>query len=238
MKDSLIKDQKFHLIHVYRKDEKSGKLTHLKSFDYLLSYKENKVHLYLPLDGSFQLIYDFGLNAGDTYEAYCNFSNDLFTVKIDSTSTITSDGINRKVQYVTSKDFKGCNLHGMVIEGIGSTENIMPRYTTVDPPAGGYIICFSNGSFSYPSGANCDKLVSVNEQPEEHINIFPNPTTGDMVINGIEAMEYEIWNAQGKFITKNKVEQNTIKTESLQEGLYILVLISKVRRHAIKVIKQ
>ncbi len=77
--------------------------------------------------------------------------------------------------------------------------------------------------------------------PEKSIRIFPNPATAEIHINGInerESVSFEIFDIQGREITKGAIKQNTIPVRSIPNGIFVLKLMIGNRAEHFLVLKR
>lgn len=227
-KDTIIAGESYHKIQSFNKDPESGEITHGYIPDFNLQYSNNQIFLYSASDSLRHLVYDFNLEADDSYLAYCDIDPSQFLVHIDSTTVIEHNGTERKVQFVTSEHTGGCYMYGEIIEGMGSVHHILPRYSFVDPPPGGYIVCYNDLSFSYPDDANCQSIVSTTEGKTKGFKVYPNPAKDLLLLELDEAvsnLSYSIINITGSTILRGKVDQKKqIDIHGLSSGLYIITL--------------
>lgn len=70
------------------------------------------------------------------------------------------------------------------------------------------------------------QFLSVEENQELKISLFPNPATHHIRISGIGSGNFRIVNAEGKEILNGSLENPVIQTESLKNGFYILEITS------------
>ncbi len=77
----------------------------------------------------------------------------------------------------------------------------------------------------------CSPVLKAPEPPADSLQLFPNPTNGDVKLQfgSIQIAEIRIFDAAGKLIqTLKKIEkgETTIKTSHLPSGLYFLRLLT------------
>ena len=83
-------------------------------------------------------------------------------------------------------------------------------------------------------------VVSVFENEMKNINVYPNPTTGELIIDNeqftINNTEYIIFNLTGQMVLQGKLqgETTTINVESLPSGMYFL----RIGEKAVKFVKE
>ena len=83
-----------------------------------------RVYFYNYQSSQFSLLYDFNLNAGESFMLYPQGAlEDSFLVVVDSTGLDTINGFLRKTQFIHAQPFPphiAYQFSGKVIEGIGS----------------------------------------------------------------------------------------------------------------------
>ncbi|MDP2454200.1 MULTISPECIES: T9SS type A sorting domain-containing protein [unclassified Kaistella] len=74
--------------------------------------------------------------------------------------------------------------------------------------------------------ANCGTLLKTVDSPKGAVNVYPNPTTGVLFVNGMQPKQANVFDVSGKLIP-TKVEGNKIDTQKLPKGNYILKMEDK-----------
>lgn len=75
--------------------------------------------------------------------------------------------------------------------------------------------------------ANCGTILKTGENPKgATVNVYPNPTTGVLFVNGMQPKQANVFDVSGKLIPI-KVEGNKIDTQKLPKGNYILKMEDK-----------
>lgn len=79
----------------------------------------------------------------------------------------------------------------------------------------------------------------IQNQPEEYIRIFPQPSTGFFTVESPEAIEsMEVYSTQGTIVlSKTGAEKNTIDITGSENGIYILKVKTKKGMRTFKIIK-
>ena len=106
-------------------------------------------------------------------------------------------------------------------------------YLTFSPSGSGFYLnlCVDKYAFctipDYPLVWGQTDLWSV-EEPESSAfaNLYPNPTTGIVRIEGENAMEVQVFNALGQLV-KTAQNANEISLEGLPQGIYLLRVTTK-----------
>lgn len=216
------------------------------TFQGLLRDESEKVY-FIPTYGDEGLLYDFGLNVGDTVSIISLPSQyvgeiEIFVIAID---TIEYEGVQRKRMQLDSEHNY---LTEYWIDGIGN--NWGPLYTMIY----NYGICpswelicvheYDELIFILPYIESCyEKNVGIDEiLQNSNVSISPNPVQQGQIIE-VEAnnsiAEIQIYNVSGKLektISSSFTKKQGIDTHDLEKGFYLLkieieggwVLTSKV----------
>ena len=208
-----------------------------------LREESDKVY-YLPTYGDEGLLYDFGLNVGDTaYIISLPSIGSELEIYITAIDTIEYEGVQRKRMQVEGEDFPP----EYWIEGIGDVYG--PLYTMIHQfwicPSWLLICAHENDELIYmePYAESCyETSVGIDELSLVNISITPNPVKQGQAIK-IEAFNsisnIQVYNIAGKLIKTTSPTFNndqSINTHDLEKGLYLLkiemadgeVLTSKV----------
>ncbi len=179
--------------------------------------EEDEIYLYQSGDtvfryyeGSFNLLYNFSLGAGDTLEVFTEICDGIpLKVRIDSVSTIQLGDQTLRVQYISEPHAidEGCNgafFSGPLVEKIGDLGFFIPQFGAVDPPLSCGFIGYEDPSciglpedlVSIPLGANdsinvCnynveDFLIEVSNKAwisPPNLMVFPNPSQNMLKIS-------------------------------------------------------
>ncbi len=180
-----------HVVEVVGKEMYQGKLCSkligigaASVPDPLFVYSENdSVFFYSLLSGSFELLYDFGAEAGESWViGGLNTPEglDSVIVFIDSVSQITVNGTLLKIQH-TSCPYLFFDWGCEIIAGIGNTYFLTPNYGLFEGGIGG-LRCYTDTEndlhfVSYP----CDTTLVTSNTIEANtilpISISPNPAS-------------------------------------------------------------
>ncbi|WP_167618399.1 T9SS type A sorting domain-containing protein [Maribellus sediminis] len=194
-----------------------------------------KVYLFISENSSYQLIYDFAANTGDTIEVYCRQTpismDSTIIIRVDSVSNIDVDGNELKVQYVSQIYSEGDEyyMEGEIIENIGWTGFMFPLHAWADPPYGGPLRCFQNdktGLYKLTE-TDCDYLTSnpIIEK-QNQIKIYPNPAKNNIRFNfGDQRVEQiQIIDCIGRVYENINIQlrhELYLSVEKYQPGIYI-----------------
>ncbi|MDF1697780.1 MAG: T9SS type A sorting domain-containing protein [Saprospiraceae bacterium] len=235
--DTMIQDQVFTKLNFQYFNDTIGEFSSYPNSTIFLRYENNKIYHYNTWNFTSNLIYDFTVDAGESYICYCDINDEEFEVFVDSISYYEYGNITRKIQHVSSGFQSGCELNGKIIEGMGYEDYILPVYTTVDPPPGGSIQCFNDGNFRYPTGETCLEVVNIEDLPIDDINLFPNPVSHSLVIQGGGFSTYALFSLDGRIIQQGQLSMNTIDLSSVPVGTYFIELIQERKRVFKKIVK-
>ncbi len=156
---------------------------------------------------------------------------------IDSITTETIDGFDYKKWHGQKICVMGANSSGpyeqfIILESIGQIENGYLFWNIDGCAIGGGInsfVCYNNGSFSYPPGIECEKLLLAsndNHLVANSIDVFPNPVGKELSIrsNNNPIDQIKILSVEGEVVQEFLVEQNEIVLDvsNLTNGVYFL----------------
>lgn len=214
------------------------------TFQGLLREDAEKVY-YLPLYGEEGLLYDFGLNVGDTASIISSYSEGEFEIFVAAIDTVEYEGVERK-RMLISREISASTEYW--IEGIG--DNWGPLYTMIYD----FIVCpywelvcvheYEELIYMLPYTENCYEMnVGIDELLQNSkVSLSPNPVKqGQSIeiktINKIGIIQ--VYNVSGnliKTIPSSFTKKQSIETRDLEKGFYLLriemeggeVLTSKV----------
>lgn len=207
---------------------------------HFLMYSENDSIFYYNVDvDDFCLLYDFSATTGSNIYLEC-FD---MTVHIDSTSTRTINGTERRVQYVSTES-QEYSFGGTIIEGIGDTVFMFPQL--VNSPNGPLRCYEDNVGFVSFSDLSCDTVISTyshNFDSNTGWQIFPNPAKNELYVELPEHCLHaccELVSIEGKLMGQYNISQNENKTSisAIPDGIYVLKLICNNQTFVQKIIIQ
>lgn len=201
--------------------------------------------IFFYADGTFNLLYDFGAQPGDTIVLPYFHIHDNSPLKmiIDSVRTININGHNRILQNITCGDGMSIDFGPKVIEGIGATYFMFPTYDmTYDGP----LRCYEDatiGKYTSPGWTmSCDTIYfsGVDElKAENKIQAFPNPTKDKVTISNIsQQTQFVIYSVFGEAVKTGIIDPSgEIYLSGLRDGIYFLELKSGFTPTFIKILK-
>lgn len=197
---------------------------------YLMYSNSDSVFYYDKDEAKFCLLYLFNANQGDTINLDCY----NLKVYVDSTETVTINGLSRKVQHISTNSL-GANFWGTNIEGIGNSVFMFPQ---ADMAMNGPLRCYedSEGLLKFTS-LTCDSTIieaTIDESlTSSYFNIYPNPTSSTLFIkfNDLIDSDYsiEIYSIFGmqQFVVKGIRNETFINIDKLSKGLYFVRIINE-----------
>lgn len=204
----------------------------------ILYEKDGKVYRYFSDIDYFGLIYDFSLNAGESYIGTLGGRTDTMetaVITIDSVKTIEINEIARKVQYF-SNDSRW-DFEGMAIEGIGNTQiGFFPQHG-LDDSGWEMLRCYADSSLGHFQSVSysCDstwtmRIDNIAETPSQIVSIYPNPTANQLSIS-IDARppnisEITLFDLHGKRIYQQNFKapkrEYILDMNDFPTGIYLL----------------
>ena len=170
---------------------------------------DGKVYEYSTTDQVKKVLFDFGLNVGDT------FPNVGTAEKID---VININGINRKKIVFNNK-----TNYTTWIEGIGSISlGLYPYYADT---TWNHLVCVANETnviYEHPfKGLSCNIFTSTSPTATTNFSLSPNPTINELKVNiSIPINTIAIYNLNGQCVLQTN--ETDIDVSSLPQGMYIL----------------
>lgn len=197
------------------------------SFNSLWHEKNDSVHKYNSTSGMDELIYDFNINVGDTFEV-----NDFLSMKVDSVGFKNWGGILRKCWYLNITDGYS-PITTVWVEGIGQTGYFI-RPTEIDI-TGAFVelLCFhENGDVIYqnPGYNSCYMHTSapIIEKLSDVVKVY---VTGENMILVHPLSNYpgiiEVYNITGNKIVQMEIKLTESKIRLPSKGTYIYRFISQ-----------
>lgn len=202
---------------------------------------EGKKSWFIPAETSDTvLLYDFDLEAGDTFTLTHPLSTFTEKIVVDFTEEVFIGNALRKVIHFES--YPWGYEHEYWVEGIGSNLGLLNRGSGQGPDYGSYLLCFGSANevvnFSQTPCVFADvpgcPFSSTDEPQNPIVWLFvnPNPANGQAVIdvsaNATNDWSLQVFDAHGKSILKRDVEfPAVIQTEEWPAGTYLIVVVNK-----------
>jgi hypothetical protein len=232
----------------------------LNSENLILREEDKRVYLYS--NESFQLVYDFSLNPGDTLHRNVSTigCDSVSPIIVDSITETSIDGVPIKIQHLSyvgyNTQFNGedYTFRMTIMERIGSENSFMNEPLTcliIDNFTFTGLRCYVDKNIEYHSdwwkniynNIACDTLIYTGTRElkiSDDISISPNPTSGPFTITSkLPLKSLEIYNISGYKIKTYDLRSNEFgdfDIKGFRNGIYILRLISISGKYDEKVI--
>ena len=219
----------------------------------------NKIYHYHS--DTFNLMYNFGLEAGDTLKL--NLKSTLFpqftdttryNYVIDSLGDTIIDEVKLKTQYIRLVDqaMSSENLlmfEGIITEKMGNHLSLFgsPLNIVEIPPWYGALRCYVDSEIEYHTETEmpCDTIIVStvrHELTNSQIKIYPNPFTSNVWVSYSTPTSFNIrlYSLTGELIFSESVfneEKHLISLDAINEGLYLLFIQNNNQRSVNKIIK-
>lgn len=72
----------------------------------------------------------------------------------------------------------------------------------------------------------------------KEVVLYPNPTSGDLLVAGLENGQYRIYDLLGKQVDSGSIRSGSIRMDRLPAGIYAVVLIAYGQTMTVKVVKR
>ncbi len=118
------------------------------------------------------------------------------------------------------------------IAGAGNS-NVLISYQSLDYYPYEGITYYRLKQVDYDGTTDYSNIAAVRNNPDDIIQVFPNPSNGNFTVETKEAMEIVIYSATGQEITRLNYEANTINKVDLtnySKGIYFLAYIVSGKR--------
>lgn len=196
-----------------------------------------KIYYFHPNTISEYLLYDFGVEVGDTLVVWVGEYNStgpsLLLMHVVSLDTLANNnGVEyRKVGIVNDAAMAGGFGPEYWIQGVGGSGGLLSTYgTDLYPGDTPYLDCMSHNDTLWPSGQpGICSTVGMEERNVAGINVHPNPNQGRFTVHlpeGTLAVEsMTLWNAQGQQFPvhpKGSGPIISITVDDIPNGLYVL----------------
>lgn len=213
--------------------------------DTLIMYSDSG-RVYHYRNGSFYLLYDFSLNAGDSWQTIApypspfsllgNPPDTIVEVVVDSISTITISGIAKKVMYVHS-DSNDWYFLNPIIEDIGSFGGLFPYiydWLDFDIPL---LRCYSDSLLQYETGiiSLCDTILnSVDEFGGGNFSdivLYPVPVNERLNFqfnSSVKIESFLLYDEVGRIMMKGEGQEliGGISMVNYSSGIYFIQLLT------------
>lgn len=184
-----------------------------------------------PSTSDEQLLYNFSMEVGDTI-CMCDYGYDECCMVVIEKGETIFNGESR--QQIVLEYPWGNGEREVWIEGIGSLYGIIDSGSLFLTGGSTNLLCYyEDGDLIWhntmpgfdmcyiinPDGIEEDETFSV-------VSVFPNPSKGKVIIEGVEVTEVKVYNALGQLV-KIVRETNEIDVAGLLEGVYLLRIVDE-----------
>ncbi|MBK7938379.1 MAG: T9SS type A sorting domain-containing protein [Lewinellaceae bacterium] len=155
-----------------------------------------EIRIIFPADTVETFLYSFDIHPGDTVQTYYSSGN-IITVEQIDTVEICGKPRNRYLLHFSN----GILTPVYLIEGVGNTHGLIPRYEFFEN--GARLNCYSNSDCT-----PCEMIVGQKEPALElRVEIFPNPAWDKIAIRSVKMADalIEVFDNQGKSITRTRL---------------------------------
>lgn len=194
----------------------------------IYTYEDSNI-VYWYHQNQFAVLYDFNKNSGESW-TILHDTCDL-TINVDSTGMETINGFAIKTLYVSTDD---SSYMGKIMQHIGHVGIPYPDFffhctggiTEFGCNYDG-LRCYEDTVFGFHSfgiAPSCDySTVGIEDIVNPNLNIYPNPTTGNITIAGLnDKATATIMDATGRIVLAADVINNKVDVSALANGVYLL----------------
>ncbi len=214
----------------------------------LLREEEGIVYKYDESSDSEQIVFDFTLEAGDSFqisESAYNYGRSCVgngieshtgnsSLNVASVEYLMIAGEERKVITFEEGPFFSIDSYQW-IEGIGNITGIDLMEEMIDITAEHRLACFTNqgNTTFFNEATSCDNTTfSTLDNTIEAIGVYPNPVTEVSILSLPKTQQVDevlIFNASGSLVRKEKPSADHLKIHAMnyRSGLYFYKIISE-----------
>ncbi len=216
-------------MNVYQKD--TSTTNEYELIGYMREEDNGKVYFY-DNDKEY-LLYDFGMEVGDSIKIYWQQCYECETyIRLDSITEEEIGGAMRKCYHTSSNEFGFWGAPVVWVEGIGSLDGLFYPESMTAP--GGYIttlLCYKEKGELVYMNEEFDDCIIGNTLSEEEVmtgtsisKVYPNP--GENILNIRTVLpegRIEVYDILGKVIYKHDITEEVTKipTEGWAKGMYL-----------------
>jgi hypothetical protein len=192
-----------------------------------LREENKKVFCKLGSDSQEFVLYDFGLQVGDTMALFDLHGGMFWNGVVDQVDSVLIGLKFHKRFHIECPEWHSC----LFIEGIGADLGFM--YCDVPwVDVYGNLLCFSQDDTIYETGGsgaftpgNCWLYIGLEENSTGEIVVYPNPASEFIYLTGYEKSRLELTNLPGMIIRQSGL--NSMFVGDLKEGVYLLQVFSE-----------
>ena len=229
-------------MNVYQKD--TSTTNEYELIGYMREEDNGKVYFY-DNDKEY-LLYDFGMEVGDSIKIYWQQCYECETyIRLDSITEEEIGGAMRKCYHTSSNEFGFWGAPVVWVEGIGSLDGLFYPESMTAP--GGYIttlLCYKEKGELVYMNEEFDDCIIGNTLSEEEVmtgtsisKVYPNP--GENILNIRTALpegRIEVYDILGKVVYKQDITEEVTKipTEGWAKGMYLWRVYSEGKEDSFK----
>lgn len=256
-KDTLIENKSARIIEI---DTFGGEGWSMDATPLIVYTNDNKVYNFDRINNEFYVLYDFGLQAGDTltiqdstkFRGFINPEDGseqaLFQVVVDSNVIKPFSNDSLIHLYTSPTTNSSYFFNSPIIERIGNVSSLLGE-TTLQAPGGypSFFRCYKDQIIDLTND-NCEYISTLNtlEITKNEFSVYPNIVKDLLHIewesNSLpKSVSIHLYNTLGNCVYKNKIIPSdstfTINMKDFSEGMYILNVVSDKKRYNFKIIK-
>ncbi len=191
------------------------------------------------------LLFDFSLEVGDTLKSDYHLNNNGAFLVVDSIQYEPypwDPSQTTKTYYMTPTTGPSFLMTDpRIFEGFGSGVFLGRMGLQTGPGVGVYLHCYKHSPTSAAT-AHCSQFLSTEKVQLLELNIYPNPTSAYLYIEGIKEGYHatiRIQDIQGKILINGPMPVDyKIDISALQQGLYFLLVETNGKLNTTKILKQ
>lgn len=204
---------------------------------------ETITHEYLYGEGSkifwwnktlneFTVLYDFGVEASDTWEI--KVGTNVLVVRVDEVGELEYNGRSFRTMNVSDEDHL---FDGTIVCSVGHLFSFFPEKLMIkssDYRVEGIRCYWEKGELLFAlGGKDCDEVYEqlhhgLDETKQAGIVFYPNPASNKVHIEGAEVEEVQVYNVFGQLLKTGR--GNEISVEDMSKGVYLLRVVTKEDR--------
>lgn len=207
-------------------------------------FREDSQHkIYRYNENGDELLYDFSLEVGDTFEIGYLINQDPCSWEIDQIDSLELNNGEFRKRFTLKRSDQSFPIPPVDyiywVQGIGCLSSLTQFSGTCNFDFSLKLICFmENGDYLYTSPNYNGCFISpISEIELQNFKIYPNPTTDILTIEKattfLEDLDWTLFNALGQEIKSAKIPAfeatRTISLADLSKGIYFYSLSSDER---------
>ena len=166
-----------------------------------------------------EVYYDFNLQVGDLFEV--GYGNEPEYIQLMAIEEVVLEDGSVRNKFIFNKGWK--EDPEIWVEGVGSLFGINWRFIPGWTASGfAKLQCYFEDDNLVWTGGEC--WDNVEETSAKLVSIYPNPAKGNVLIQGIEAAEVQVYNALGQLVKETK--DNVLDLSDQESGTYIIKVIT------------